>query len=292
MERIDNVCERFEVLGQQTGVIRIAFNQGIAMKQLVVGLMFVGSLCIGAAIQAQERSRAVVSVECNGSCAGSTLGQLCRDLAGPTFRPIAVDCANVMEQSPSVPCGGNNVCSGKRLSPEDQLSAYCDDTSGWDAQVYCEDVTRLPVQKAYPGMMCQPFTPQTAIQYNDDGGVTNVIATPNSVLVRCPVVRDSAVVGLLLVRVRISGANFCTLESRGIEGNLIASIVGFRSGGPIETVSFAPISSVSEGYVYFSCFISPQVRLISYQVFEFQTTTDSSLSDQNELMGQISDSAK
>jgi hypothetical protein len=86
---------------------------------------------------------AVVSVECQGGCGDSTLGQLCSNLAGgifrSNFRPIAVDCGSVDDDNPGIQCGGpgNNRCLVRLVRPEDPLSFYCDDVSGWDAQVYC-----------------------------------------------------------------------------------------------------------------------------------------------------------
>jgi hypothetical protein len=119
------------------------------MKSLIVGLIFIGSLAMAASVHAQGGRTAVVSVECNGNCNDSTLGQLCRDLAGRTFRPFAVDCQNVEEQDRRnqtvVPCGGNNQCSfpQRNVEPQHALSTYCQDIDGWDANVYCEQVTTL-----------------------------------------------------------------------------------------------------------------------------------------------------
>jgi len=73
-----------------------------------------------------------VAVECNGGCGDSTLGQLC----GSGWRPIAVDCQNVQEWS-GISCGGNNRCARFSVLSSDPLSFYCDDISGWDANVYC-----------------------------------------------------------------------------------------------------------------------------------------------------------
>jgi hypothetical protein len=111
------------------------------MKLLVISLTFIWSLILGDTIQAQERRISVVNVECKGSCAGSTLGQLCRDLADPTFRPFAVDCGNVIDIDGGRGCGDNNECFPRIMDPQDELSAYCGDTGGNDAHVYCEQVT-------------------------------------------------------------------------------------------------------------------------------------------------------
>jgi hypothetical protein len=75
-----------------------------------------------------------VAVECNGNCGDITLGQAC----GTGFTPIAVDCQNVQEQA-GVLCGSpaNNRCSHRTVSSSDFLDRYCDDSSGWDANVYC-----------------------------------------------------------------------------------------------------------------------------------------------------------
>ena len=84
----------------------------------------------------------VVSVECNGNCGEPgtfNLGQICASF-GLGFLPFAVDCRDVDDDDdePSeFACGGNNRCFARLVSSTDRLSAYCDDTSGWDAQVYC-----------------------------------------------------------------------------------------------------------------------------------------------------------
>jgi hypothetical protein len=164
------------------------------MKLRVIGLMFVGSLFLGALAQAQEatpqeyrealekaieavnqakdeherqeaeenvkeleaalkeagrvavptfdvpRFVRAVSVECNGECTDNTLGQLC-NLAGTGLTPIAVDCRDVDDDNPGVTCAAgvasDNRCLPRTVSSSDPLSEYCDDSSGWDAQVYC-----------------------------------------------------------------------------------------------------------------------------------------------------------
>lgn len=73
-----------------------------------------------------------VAVECNGSCSDSSLATLCQT----GWRPIAVDCNNAQEWS-GTNCGGNNVCARFPVLTTDTLGDYCDDTSGWDANVYC-----------------------------------------------------------------------------------------------------------------------------------------------------------
>jgi len=139
------------------------------MTLLVIGLTLVGSLFIGAAIQAQERI-GVVSIECDGRCDDSTLGQLCRDLVGPTFRPFAVDCQNVQEgfqeqTGDIVACGGNNRCLVKDVKPTDPLSAYCDDGSVWDANVYCEETRpRLVVENGICSDSEVPVMPDGFVQ--------------------------------------------------------------------------------------------------------------------------------
>jgi hypothetical protein len=77
----------------------------------------------------------VVSVECNGGCSDSTLAQICAKI-GSGFLPFAVDCKDVDDDGGTA-CGGDNVCFARSVSTADPLSSYCDDTSGWDAQVYC-----------------------------------------------------------------------------------------------------------------------------------------------------------
>jgi hypothetical protein len=81
----------------------------------------------------------VVSVECNGECSDNNLGQLC-SLAGTGLTPIAVDCKDV-DDDPGVTCAAgvdsDNECLARTVVSSDSLSSYCDDSSGWDAQVYC-----------------------------------------------------------------------------------------------------------------------------------------------------------
>jgi hypothetical protein len=76
-----------------------------------------------------------VAIECDGTCGDITLGQAC----GAGWTPIAVDCTNVQEQSSNFPCGSpaNNRCRITSLSVNNTLSGFCDDGSGWDANVYC-----------------------------------------------------------------------------------------------------------------------------------------------------------
>ena len=76
-----------------------------------------------------------VAVECNGDCGDITLGQAC----GAGWTPIAVDCTNVQEHDSYFPCGSpsNNRCRITSLSTNNTLQSYCDDGSGWDANVYC-----------------------------------------------------------------------------------------------------------------------------------------------------------
>lgn len=73
-----------------------------------------------------------VAVECNGNCNDSTLGTLCQS----GWTPIAVDCQNVQEWTGGA-CGGDNRCARFTVRATDPLSFYCDDISGWDANVYC-----------------------------------------------------------------------------------------------------------------------------------------------------------
>ncbi len=74
-----------------------------------------------------------VAVECNGNCASITLQNAC----GLNFTPIAVDCVSVRDWN-GTSCGGaNGRCASFPIVPTDFLSWYCDDTNGWDANVYC-----------------------------------------------------------------------------------------------------------------------------------------------------------
>src|SRR5262245_25808122 len=195
------------------------------MKLLFVGLIFIGSLFTSATVQAvNEPAIGVVSIECKGNCSGVTLGQLCSQ-TGSTFRPIGVDCTNVRDQdrAPSeVPCGDNDRCFQRIMSPDDQLSTYCDDSSGWDAQVYCE--AEASIQKTYPGTMCQPFAPlESRIQYDPSGRVINI---GNPAQMTCPLVRDNTVIGTARVSLRVikipEFAVSCTLFSLDPNGNEIA----------------------------------------------------------------------
>ena len=77
-----------------------------------------------------------VAVECNGPCDDVTLGEAC----GAGWIPIAVDCQNVCEHSSYSTCGSGSPlprCRLTSLSPGSALSNFCDDVSGWDANVYC-----------------------------------------------------------------------------------------------------------------------------------------------------------
>jgi hypothetical protein len=80
-----------------------------------------------------------VKVECNGPCSNVTRGQACSS-AGTTT-PVAVSC-----DAPANPGLGNRVGCGTGTATctpfgdyaaSDQVSAYCDDTSGNDAVVIC-----------------------------------------------------------------------------------------------------------------------------------------------------------
>lgn len=143
----------------------------ILSQIVVVRLMFVGSLFIGTAIQAQEGPVNVIVVECDGSCRDSTLGELCSTQAGRSFRPIAVDCQNIVEpgdisrefQARIRDCPGSsnnrNKCLVEGLSSDDLLGLYCQDINGWDAHVYCEQVTiregTFPFGQGQPGVNVQ-----------------------------------------------------------------------------------------------------------------------------------------
>ncbi len=75
-----------------------------------------------------------VAVECNGNCASITLQSAC----GLDRTPIAVDCVSVRDWNPGTSCGGaSGRCASFPMIPTDFLSWYCDDTGGWDANVYC-----------------------------------------------------------------------------------------------------------------------------------------------------------
>jgi hypothetical protein len=78
-----------------------------------------------------------VAVECNGSCSDITLGQVC----GAGWTPIAIDCTNVQEHNNNYfTCGGGdpaNRCRITSVAISQSLSSFCDDGSGWDANVYC-----------------------------------------------------------------------------------------------------------------------------------------------------------
>lgn len=79
----------------------------------------------------------VVSVECNGECSDSTLAQVCA-VAGSNRRAIAVDCDSVdSDTAGQVPCGGDNQCFANNVFQSAPLSNFCNDGTGFDAQVYC-----------------------------------------------------------------------------------------------------------------------------------------------------------
>jgi hypothetical protein len=80
-----------------------------------------------------------VAVECNGRCEDVVL----RDICPENFTPFAVDCQNVQERAGGnivEPCGPAQrvLCSGAFfIFPGDRLDFFCDDSDGWDANVYC-----------------------------------------------------------------------------------------------------------------------------------------------------------
>ena len=74
-----------------------------------------------------------VAVECNGNCSTITLQNAC----GLTRTPIAVDCVSVRDWNGSSCGSANGRCASFPIVPTDILSWYCDDTGGWDANVYC-----------------------------------------------------------------------------------------------------------------------------------------------------------
>jgi hypothetical protein len=81
-----------------------------------------------------------VWVECDGGCDDSNVWDLCRHIgSGKTGMPIAVVCNNVQEFSSPPPCpgGGNNKCVSSTFNSETKLDYFCDDTSGFDAIVFC-----------------------------------------------------------------------------------------------------------------------------------------------------------
>jgi hypothetical protein len=82
-----------------------------------------------------------VLVECNGSCSDNTLGELCvHAIVASPKTPIAVSCNNAQDGVGSTTqCGGssNNRCDHIHFNNSTPLSNLCDDTSGWDAIVYC-----------------------------------------------------------------------------------------------------------------------------------------------------------
>jgi len=76
-----------------------------------------------------------VAVECNGPCVNINLGQAC----GRGWTPIAVDCEVVTEQFPdAVACGSPpTLCARFGVTGADLVSDFCQDTAGFDANVYC-----------------------------------------------------------------------------------------------------------------------------------------------------------
>jgi hypothetical protein len=81
-----------------------------------------------------------VLVECNSECGDNTIGELCE---GVTDNPVAVavSCQNVQDGVGStVQCGGggDNRCDNIAFNNDTPLDQLCDDSTGWDAIVYCE----------------------------------------------------------------------------------------------------------------------------------------------------------
>lgn len=74
-----------------------------------------------------------VAIECNGNCSTITLQNAC----GLTRTPIAVDCVSVRDWNGNSCGSANGRCASFPIVPTDILSWYCDDTGGWDANVYC-----------------------------------------------------------------------------------------------------------------------------------------------------------
>lgn len=78
-----------------------------------------------------------VSVECNGECTDLTLGDVCGFL-GTGFTPISIDCSDVDDDGRTTLCRpGDNFCSRATVNNNAVLSAFCRDTDGWDASVFC-----------------------------------------------------------------------------------------------------------------------------------------------------------
>jgi hypothetical protein len=81
-----------------------------------------------------------VLVECQGECGDNTLGDFCEALTD-TPVAVAVSCQNVQDGVGStVQCGGggDNRCDVIAFNNDTPLDQLCDDSSGWDAIVYCE----------------------------------------------------------------------------------------------------------------------------------------------------------
>ena len=82
-----------------------------------------------------------VWVDCMGECTDSNLGDLCSHIGsqGNSAQPIAVVCNNVQEwgSPPNCPGGGDNKCVSNTYGAGTNLGEFCDDTSGFDAIIFC-----------------------------------------------------------------------------------------------------------------------------------------------------------
>lgn len=135
--------------------------------------------------------------------------------------------------------------------------------------------------KTYPGAMCQPgeLTNASNIEYRFTGEVFNT-STEFSVLVVCPIVRDSVFTppgDLRAVFVRFSKPNdipaTCTLFSRDQFGTSGFMDTRFTSGVGNVVMGFPALSGVHIGYYVLSCIV-PHAQddrpsgIVSYLVVE------------------------
>ena len=130
---VDNSLTSADIGSSAVGNSELASN---AVTSFKIATSAVNSRTIGpSAVRGPELATIrLVSVECNGGCGDSTLGQVC----GTGFEAISVDCDVVDDDSVTVPCGGNNVCSRQNILDTTPLSNFCVGQAGrFDAHVFC-----------------------------------------------------------------------------------------------------------------------------------------------------------
>lgn len=114
-------------------------SSAVGSSEIASGAVGSSEIATSAVRGAELPTLRIVSVECEGECSDNTLSELCNfNTSG--FEPLAVDCQNVDSDAgfdSACGGGGDNRCSSNTVFGSSPLSNYCDDSSGWDANVYC-----------------------------------------------------------------------------------------------------------------------------------------------------------